>query len=650
MTNKNAQQIIESIKKNNIRSVLIVDDAYDPLLLSPEIKSILIKQLGTNTLDKYLDDGTNVTSEKKSLIQEIRSFSDYDSGAENKHFYNFYLSMYKKFLEGDKSDELVKIFDKIKDDKIEEIDPIIKLIEKVKPKVKVVKVGTEEDYYGGVEKSADLIFMDHKLFQTEYIESEENEPERRSIELLNKIIDSIVENDRSNSKKYPAVLLMSSKMLHTEIEKYLGDILGKINAVQFGFVCKDWFNKDGVAGNIDTPAVNAMTVLCESLEFGRSLKGALEAWEEATSDAVKEQKRLVSSMNILDFAYLKRYRLKKERVSVSNYLKWFLGESIQSLITEHKNWSNPHFENLENNELISSLKGAQPIHTLETLELYKRVRIINNLNRQHYSMGDVFVKKEDIRMIFSPECDLVPRKNGEGDENSKLKPKAPYMLSVGGKIINFTEKNAQINEIIVIDNKIRSIDWKLHDICSHKSCEDPSTISYIDPILNKAVNYEYKGTLRELYAKDIQTKVLSSLSRVGLSIPPVLHINAKITTYLKTDTSFFDELKNLQDTSISIILPEGENKDKCKVLFHENYVDTLIDQLGNYRNTNIYKNNQNFKNFLSDQDLKKKMLKKGFELSETSTYKTGVVLKRDKSKVEKSWLKFVIDLDDFKMN
>ena len=630
MNLQNSMKINSEFESNNIKSILLVDDVFDKPEFNSSMRGATLKQVAkvsntTDIIDKFLN-----KNQRSQISTNLRKRLDKNNKYE-RLLLNLYNSLFEELQGGNESNVIRNIFGVDKIAAIKSIIPFINLVKQNNSKIQVEKIGTDLKKFSTKITSADIILMD-------YILSPTDDGGSKSIQVLTNVLKKFGKNGAS-------VLLMSDKVaskkrLEEIKQSYFEEIDDLVMAVQFDFFNKKWIKIANKKIISDVKAVSVISEISNSLKFGKSLKIALGKWKTGVKLAKEDLYKKISHLDIKDFVYLWRYRLSEEGASFSSYLEWFLGESIRSIIDERVAWDDQNFKNLEDDKFLNSIIGAHSKPTDKLAELYNKVRInhFEGTKRSHLNLGDIFYSevKNEVRMIITSGCDLIPR--GKKNETN-----SEYFLTVGGNILGFDKSKAFVGELIVINETTRAIEWKLKDICSHKL--DIKNINSLDK------NFQYIGTLRPLFAKKVQTQVLSDLSRVGISTPPPIYVNAPVKTILRTSKKIAKPLNGIPEAYVTVLLAVGgiPAKKNHSILFHETFVDALLVKLHKLiKKGGIekpYLNNiQNFINEDSEPSVKNLLLRKGLKLSEIGKFDIGV-LKNENEKTN-SWLNFIVDLSD----
>lgn len=92
--------------------------------------------------------------------------------------------------------------------------------------------------------------------------------------------------------------------------------------------------------------------------------------------------------------------------------------------------------------------------------------------------------------------------------------------------------------------------------------------------------YSFVGTLRPLYAQDLQRTILTDLGRVGLSVAPAMGVSARATVFLRTDNGNPKEMPlGNPKAADCYVIPGRGGDDKPIVLFKRSFAAHLVQEL-----------------------------------------------------------------------
>ncbi len=414
-------------------------------------------------------------------------------------------------------------------------------------------------------------FHPHVVFLDYYLDSNVSPTGNVKREMLNaarseslSLLSEVVNN--TDGESIPAIVLISSRKIK-DVEEYRHEAKGEILSLRFGFLRKDMVQQVGKEIEVDYAAVDALLDVSQGYLFGKALQCALSQWKDGAKSALEVFMEEIRDLHTKDFAYLLRFRLREEGMPLNEYLEWLFGECLKSLVDEKVGW-NTLFSSLDDNgEIGENIEGAFEGPSKTIAELFHRVRVNSHRinTRQGYRLGDLYVQhgEYNIRAVITPDCDLVLRKG---------KIKAKSILTMGGTLHTFDQKNSAADDFFIYKNKPYSVRWDPKDLKTFPINGEES--------LGESDKFDFLGTLRPLYAQEMQRHALTDLSRVGLPVAPALGINATATAWVrKNDAS--DPFKKLmtKSSTATIILSRTGQEDGHRVLLRRHFVNELIGQL-----------------------------------------------------------------------
>ena len=450
----------------------------------------------------------------------------------------------------------------------------------------------------------------------------------RSINLLKRILGD-------DPVATPSVILMSSEDVGDRTQAYRGRLEGRVTAFRFGFLYKEWINGDG---NLLTASGEAADVLMDtsrSFEFGRTLESALQRWKAGATAGLEKLYEELSDFDIKDFAYLLRFRLYQEGEPFADYLEWFLGESLRAIVDSEVEWRTEDFSRLDQPRLTDAIEGAHPIPSDRTAKFFHRMRFNSRESRERkrLALGDLFIasNSKDVRVVITPDCDLVPRKHG---------PRASRVLSVGGTIWGLEADQALAGELI-FRNTPKAIKWNYKDLMTHEF-GDISTLQV------GQVPYVYFGSLRAMSAQMLQEAALADLSRVGLAVPPTVDVGAPVKVFVKKKLhkqAQMVELDGVEEPRAQVFMPRGGKDQHKRLLFTPRFVRELVARVEDLDEGELLPDHRDHRRDWIGGLTKVKgaMLRDGLELSRNSLFKTGVMIGSEQGK---NWLEIVVDVSD----
>jgi hypothetical protein len=372
----------------------------------------------------------------------------------------------------------------------------------------------------------------------------------------------------------PAVILMSSREMKDQADAFRRSVdagaESQVMALRFRFLQKNWVTQDGKVLKIANDAADALLDTTQGFEFGSVLQQALVKWRAGAADAMKTFLEEIGGLEPKDFAYLFRFRLVTEGQRMSDYLEWMFGESLKAIVDETVDWADDAFDRLDDSELSGSIEGAFEGPSVRIARIFDRIRVNHHRTRAiaRYQLGDVYTVAggTEARVIITPDCDLVPRKG---------RPNAQTVLTMGGSLQSFDKENTSADQFVFPGEKPHSVKWNPKDLRSFPFDGAGS--------LREEAAFTYYGTLRPIYAQEVQRVALTDLSRVGLAVAPVMGVDAAVSAHLRVKAegggTKYTKLPITKAAKATILLARGDGKDGHTVLFRRPFLHALLDAL-----------------------------------------------------------------------
>ena len=433
----------------------------------------------------------------------------------------------------------------------------------------------------------------------------------------------------------PAVVLMSSEDVADRKEAYLGRLKDRVMGLRFGYLHKGWVSGAGRALSASGDAADVLMDTSGSFEFGRTLEAALKTWRAGAEKALEALAEELQEFDVKDFAYLLRFRLYDESEPVVDYLEWFLGESLRAIVDDNVEWTTGDFLRLDDEELTQSIEGAHPLPSARIARFFHRMRFNSReiRPRGRFALGDLFIAPtgKNVRMVISPDCDLVPRKG---------KPTANRILTIGGTIRGLQEDRAFAGELIYYKTP-KAIQWNFKDLMTHKF-GDAATLDF------DGTAYTFFASMRPISAQAVQKEALADLSRVGVAVPPTVDVGAPARVYLKKNVknqAQVIELEGLTTARAQVLMPRGGKDIQKRALFTPSFVRELLAKLEEIGEEELLPDHrQHRQDFIEKAaEVHKAMLRKGLPLPGEGIFKLATSIGNLR---RKSWLEIVIDVSD----
>lgn len=567
------RRVIDAFKASAITCVALLDDAFDPPPVPDQDMGAALDLL-SNLAAGELATGVTITRGEIDAALEAVNASEYGADALQVALARLFAAYVA--TDDDRFDP-GGVFKVRKANNLSYLRPLLALLRKCDPHLEIILCGSEQSEMDEAAKRAQLIFVDFFLkadLSPDGDPSDEQKESARAASLtrLRELI--AVHSDAPDAM--PAVLLMSSHDVKHKMEAFreqISEESGGVFASRFDFLQKREVTA-AHGGNIvlEARALDALLGIVQSFAFGRAAFVALRQWKDGADVAVGQVWRDINKLRIKDFAYLTRFRLAQEGMTLSEYMEWFFGECLNDAISRAVDWDHESFKDIDlENGPVTKVRGAFDGATDQVANMFDRVRVEKPraTKRRNHRMGDLFVGKEDdggkrVRAILTPDCDLLLRKSGN--------PKAVRLFTVGGALRDIHAADASLADFVLVNNRPHCIRWNLKDVRTEEFRKWPR------PGANGRV-WKFLGTLRPLYAYELRARVIDDLARFGLNVPPALGSSAGAKAIVDgIDQDFEIALAQAGQAACSLVLGRG-GSDSTQVIFYEGTVARLIAEL-----------------------------------------------------------------------
>ncbi|WP_287395908.1 hypothetical protein [Mesorhizobium sp.] len=563
------QQFIDAVKESGVKSVAVIDDAFDP------------PAVGLVNAGQYLDFlenadsvsvlvGIGISNEQIDAARTAIAESDYEADG----LLKVIAGMYAKYVEDlDERLDPGGMFSADKASNLAYVRPLLALLKKCDPPLQIAIIGSDGDGIDAISDETDLIFLDFYLNRAIAADQEGTSAQKRdgraaSLEKIKALVGK-------RADRAPSIVLMSS---HSDVarqaESFRKDIGGGlVYASRFVHLEKKHlrFNEKDV--EIEADAADALLDIVQTYEFGRALDLAFECWLVGAKKAVDTLRGDIEHLNLKELAYLIRFRLAAEGQGLLEYMEWFFGECLLDDIGHAFDAGVGKDNRIKSVEgaAAARIEGAFDGPTKKVAELYHKVRIQSPRPDHHpnYKLGDLYLvsdgNKKRIAAIVTPDCDLIKRPDG--------KRRAPRLLTVGGTYKAYDAADVTVSDFIMIGNKACNVSWDFKEVVSRSFDDWPEPGQSKESVV-------YLGTLRSQYAQALQRSVLDDLGRIGLAVAPALGMSAAASIHVrkKSGEASVVTLQGLPK-AFAYLVPGRSISDKPKVVFIRRFVTALLDEL-----------------------------------------------------------------------
>lgn len=559
------ENLLLAIQQSKITKIAVIDDAFDVPDVDDKTAGDLLEFLGSEPFGTAREEAGLSETEVADAVEALET-TQYGEEAVSRVLAALYDRFSSTF---DDRFNPAGIFGR-QEENLRYLAPVMRLLDTCEPRPTVVRYGSGLDDFGDAH-DVELIFVDFYLDSTVSAESatrEKNAAKKKSLDSVTKLV-------RSQGDNAPSVILMSSAPdVRKEAEKFRESILlthgekqkGLVFASRFGFLEKTRLRLlDAGRVGIEQDAADDLLDVFQSYQFGRSMHSALEGWLTGAEKATISMRGEIERLHLKDFAYLVRFRLLEEGQGLTEYLEWFFGECLLDGVGKELDAASASEAIIKflNDKGAEQIEGAYEGATKTVADLYHRVRIENprKARGEGHRLGDLYTSgKKTILATLTPDCDLVLRRDG--------KRGAERLLMVAGDLKDFDAPETTVADFIIIDGKPRNIRW------------DPKKIHTKDFDGFPEKGMKYVGTLRPLYAQELQRRVLHDLGRVGVSAAPVMGFNASVSVHVMSKAGPKQKVDLGAETIADCkVLPSRGGTAKAAVLFRRGFVGGLITAL-----------------------------------------------------------------------
>lgn len=552
------------MEQGGITSVIVIDDAFDPPAIGdaeagPLLDLLTLEEHGWARKKARLSDG------EIAAAAEALQTTEYAEEAVTLVVCKLYAKFVEKF---DARFDPAGRFNILKGSNLSFVRPLLRLLGKCQG-LSVSRVGSNDTVAELGAAAAQVVFVDYYLDRSFTAESDPNsvqgaEARQASIRMLRAVLDA-------QPGAGPSVMLMSSHKVASRAQEFRAEIRDAkrpIFASRFHYMAKeDLREEQDDTVEVAPAAADALLDIAQRHAFAGAVEEALTHWKDGVDGAVESLWKIITELELKDFAYLSRFRLADEG-PLSSYLEWFFGEVLIDAIARKVDWKQPSWTVLDEASSKgrpgSQIEGAFDGPTGRIAELYYRARVDERPERQNKDMrvGDIYTGSHagEVLAVITPECDLVMRSN--------RKRSAPRLTVVAGRLQPLSGPDTSVADFLMRDGEPVNVVWSMKDI---------RTVEF--EAIGGEGGHRLLGTLRPLYAYELQRRVLNELGRVGLAVAPAMAVNARASVVARGKNGRIAlELSNRADASCAVI-PKRGGTDKPRVIYRRSFADEVLERL-----------------------------------------------------------------------
>ena len=566
-------RIAEAIKASGIKNIVLLDDAFDVPTLEQADYGPLFEFLETDAGKAVVEDlGLSATALESALRQmSNEEYQEDDLKDLISRLHRKYIVTRESRYDPD------GVFSSKLSNNLSDIDPLLLLLRRCSGiDVSLIGRNTPDPDWSATQ-IPDLIFADFYL-DGEITSDQEPTAEEGALATLASIqrLEEIL-RPAAAAKKHPSVILMSSKDVQTEADGYrrrISDDAGKVFASRFGFIRKSDIVPIDKATD-DPPqkpqtievrgdAANVLLDIIQSHPFGNKLFEALTIWLDSVEAGRLAMKADIEQLTLKEFAYLVTFRLAQEGLGLFDYLEWFFGECLLGAIGDAAADKFKLAQRTGLDKHAELIEGSYEKERSDKIaELYHRARIDRRpATKNEWRLGDLYLEPatgtDEVPMLWgvlTPDCDLIVRK---GEMAAKR------LLTVRGILIPYSAPKSSLSEFVIIKGTYYSIDWKLKDLVTRDTLE----------------GLEFVGTLRPIYAQDLQRRALQDLSRIGLAVAPVIRMEGTFALSVVKGGKVVSVPLGLAENTRCEIYPGRGVLDASRIILGRQAAENLLTILG----------------------------------------------------------------------
>ena len=406
-------------------------------------------------------------------------------------------------------------------------------------------------------RKADLIFVDLFLgFQ----QSEDDMT--RAIQRVSSLV-------RDRSQNPPLVILMSRSPRLREKRNEFRDDAGLLGST-FRVVSKVDLAKDGTLEIM-------LLRLARHYEDAKRVARFVHAWDSGLDKARESFVRVLRRLDLSDLAQIRALLLDFEGQKLGDYLLDVADRVLQHEIESQAGTISAAQElnKIELNKYPAPhLTGSPDLQDLVHRMIFQhveRLKLSFDEDTPQIQFGDVLRCKEErtrslndeVLFIATPACDLVRG----GTNHALVLPGVLYPLAVGDWSYGATETKTPI--FTSTDGSRYWIKWDMKD-------RQTIPVQTLCKLMQEGKGYERIGRLREMYAFEIQQKMLAEMGRIGQPANPPATFPVVISLYVVTPqaTALSVAVDGL-DTAVCFVGRDADSKRVDHLVLDESACDAL---------------------------------------------------------------------------
>ncbi|MBA4372845.1 MAG: hypothetical protein C0402_08260 [Thermodesulfovibrio sp.] len=398
-----------------------------------------------------------------------------------------------------------------------------------------------------IDNIYEIVFIDYYL-GPDKTESLKKEAVGKSISIARKLAEKY-------GPSKPLIILMTS---HSGLTVAMQDhFRGEANIVggMFYFIPKSYMPEK------DRLTLELYTIL-RSREASSKIASFISSFKLKVSDTITDFENSICKLNIFDYAYIQKLSLEEEGHPFGDYMLWLLSEYFASLLA-----SKLRAERNEVNSLhLAQLPSSQFLPSPTLTEVYQGAIFETILEDSPVDFGDLFVKDQEVRLVVTPQCDLV-----------RSIPKVQSVVLLHGELFSHAKADPKGSEPrirtelieIIAEGKKESfrIAWYLKRISSEQFG------SFVDGLSSQG--FKRVARLKLPFALQIQNAFSSSISRIGVPAAPPIFSPIDVELFTEDKSGKALQLLPLSSNSAYLFYLKGKYKFVLKNEFILDILSTL---------------------------------------------------------------------------
>lgn len=573
---KNASAVLQRIGKANISSVMVVDDAFDPVLV------LDAKDRLAEFWDPFIRKGEDSQQLKRELTQlcgDARKAGKWliegiveDSSEITDDILQFLFDNMETYPTIARNSRETLFADKL--EKMAPVNQLLAHLKKLFGELVVTEHGSDVDLS---HESASIIFLDYYLGA-----ADDEEAVKQAQTRISQIFSSLPQG-----RDKPFVVLMSSKAT-ADVQRRFCEEAGLLRGLLTFAPKKELESLELLQLHLATWAVH--------LPQRHRIQEFVEALESSLEKAGKVFRQRIRGLGVEDYANIQWLSLQKDGQPLGDYMLWLFKSMLSHCLHDDPKVLSCQ-DALDSLTVDSFLPNHSPPSS-DLAELYRCASMVpgvgpagphpqsdDQLGDIHLSLGDLFFREDsnDVLIVLNAACDLA------------YSPKSEERPFPAGRFVLFDNGQLQLIRDVQPEASLRMQPYK------HKDGEDVFRINWFH---SKAQWVQYgncrkwltdqgytrKARMALPYALELQKSFANHITRVGMPIPPPLSSWYTIAICCAAEDGKWKELTKVKNGVHLIRKRTGKESyeetfvvTKAAVLEMVNQIDGVRDRLERQR-------------------------------------------------------------------